>query len=269
MKFGIFVHPERPKVSAEKIIDRIRSAGITYSSKDPDVAVVVGGDGTFGYYGRTLSVPLLFVGVKGSGYVSSRAKLARVDYKGLINALRSIENGMYLIKQKRMLSAGMRRNYVDVLTDIYIERGNFAGCLRYEISIRQPDHDDLPITDYAIGNGLVVSTSFGAGGYFSYPDRLLPAKKGRIILADFNDDQIGICHIIPTHLVRKKGARAHETHNFRYTVSADSEIQIRLLRDARACLYGTTLHSRGIPVRLGDTVKVIPSGRVAKIVELA
>jgi NAD+ kinase len=125
----------------------------------------------------------------------------------------------------------------------------------------------VSITDYAIGNGLVVTTSFGAGGYFSYPDRMLPAKKESIVGTDFNDDRVGICHIIPTYLVRKKGRKVYETNDFRYVVDADSEIQVRLLRDAQACLYGTTLHSRGVPVRLGETVKVVPSRRVAKVIE--
>ena len=49
MKFGIFVHPKRPKIPADKIINHIKSAGIACSQKDPDIAVVVGGDGTFGY----------------------------------------------------------------------------------------------------------------------------------------------------------------------------------------------------------------------------
>ena len=49
MKFGIFVHPKRPKVSVEQIAIQIQSAGLLYAPKEPDVAIVVGGDGTFGY----------------------------------------------------------------------------------------------------------------------------------------------------------------------------------------------------------------------------
>ena len=268
MKFGVFVHPSRPKVPAAKIIDRIKSGGISYSRKDADIAIVVGGDGTFGYYGRTLSVPLLFVGVKQSGLIGSRARLAEIDYSYLISALRDIENGRYSVKRKRMLSAGLNDRCVNVLTDVYVERGEFAGCLRYETRARSSDCKTLRFTDYAIGNGVVISTSFGAGGYFSYPDRFLPASNKRVSLADFDDDRIGICHIIPMYLVRKGRYKARETHNFRHTVPANSQIQVKLLRDARARLYGTTLQAKGVPVRLGDIVKVTSSKMFAKIIKL-
>jgi NAD+ kinase len=269
LKFGIFVHPRRPKLPVDKIRDRIKSAGISYSQKDPDVAVVVGGDGTFGYYGRTLSIPLLFVGVQQSELLGSRARLAQINYNYLVRALHDIENGKYDVMEKRMLSAGLNNHYVDVLTDVYVERTRFAGCLRYETSIRTSSHgESLPFSDYAIGNGVIISTSFGAGGYFSYPDRLFGAKMRRTPLADFADDRIGICHIIPTYLVRKRKGVAHISHKIRYTVPFSSKIQIRLLRDAKGRLYGTTLHSKGLPVRLGDTVTVISSKQTAKVIKL-
>ncbi len=51
-----------------------------YSPSAPDVAIVVGGDGTFGYYGRILTVPMLFVGVKESDILGKRARLAETMY---------------------------------------------------------------------------------------------------------------------------------------------------------------------------------------------
>jgi NAD+ kinase len=160
-------------------------------------------------------------------------------------------------------------HYVDVLTDVYLERGKFAGCLRYETRINPSGQGkSLPFSDYAIGNGVIISTSFGAGGYFSYPDRLLADKTQRMPLIDFADDRIGICHIIPTYLVRKRNGMAHKSDKIRYTVPSCSKIQIRILRDAKARLYGTTLHSKGMPVKLGDTVRVTSSKLTAKIIKL-
>jgi NAD+ kinase len=266
LKFGIYVHPKRPKIPTEKIIRRITPAGFSYSQKDPDIAIVVGGDGTFGYYGRTLSIPLLFVGVRQLGLASSRARLAEISYDELVNALRAIENGRYKIMEKRMLSAGLNGQYVDVLTDVYVERGKFAGCLRYKIDIKSLGRDrSLRFSDCAIGNGVIVSSSFGAGGYFSYPDRLMRDKMSS---SDFADKRIGICHIIPTYLARKRSTMVRESRKIRYTVPADSRIEIRLLRDARGRLYGTTLRSEGLAIRLGDTVTVTSSKQTAKIVKL-
>lgn len=269
MKFGIFVHQKRPKIPVDKILKRIKFAGASYSQEDPDIAIVVGGDGTFGYYGRTLSIPMLFVGVKEVGVIGSRARLAEIFYNELIRALHDIEVGRHSIVEKKMLSVRSGRRSVDVLTDVYLERGKFAGCLRYATIVKPSSRSKFsPFSDYAIGNGVIISTSFGAGGYFSYPARLQPGEPGRMGPASFDDDRLGICHIIPTYLVRKRRDISNQSDRIRYTVPLCSTIQIRLLRDANACLYGTTSHSKGVPVRLGDTITVTPAKRTAKIIKL-
>jgi NAD kinase len=78
LKFGIFTNPKRPKISQDKIFKLIQLAGVTYSAKDPDIAIVVGGDGTFGYYGRILSIPMLIVGVNNPELLRSKARLAEI-----------------------------------------------------------------------------------------------------------------------------------------------------------------------------------------------
>lgn len=269
MKFGIFVNPKRPKVPVGHILKHIRSAGISYSQEDPDIAIVVGGDGTFGYYGRILSVPLLFVGVQESAVVGSKARLAEVFYNDLAKALHDINDGRYCLIEKKMISARLKRHSVDVLTDIYLDRGKFAGCLRYAVTVTPPGQSKLvPFRDYAIGNGVIISTSFGAGGYFSYPDRLRSVAREKIDPRGFGDDRIGICHIIPAYLERKRKGIFSRSDMIRYSIPRSSSIQIRLLRDANARLYGTTVHSQGIRVRLGDTIMVTPAKRTAKIINL-
>lgn len=268
MKFGIFVHPKRPKVPVDEILKRVKSAGATCSQEDPDIAIVVGGDGTFGYYGRTLSIPLLFVGVREHGVAGSRARLAEIFYDDLGRALHDIEADRYSVIEKKMLSVRLKGHSVNVLTDVYLERGEFAGCLRYATTVKSSGTSKfLPFSDYAIGNGVIISTSFGAGGYFSYPSRLPSGKRG-MGPAGFADDRIGICHIIPTYLVRKRKGIASQSSRIRYTVPLCSTVQIRLLRDASARLYGTTAHSKGVPVRLGDTITVTPARSTAKIIKL-
>jgi len=56
-------------------------------------------------------------------------------------------------------------------------------------------------TDYAIGNGVFISTMFGSGIYYSYPDRIKLLKKinnNNTISAKFSDNKMGIYHILPT-----------------------------------------------------------------------
>ncbi|MGA8085436.1 MAG: hypothetical protein WB988_26565 [Candidatus Nitrosopolaris sp.] len=44
MKFGIYVHSKRPTISLNEILKVVESTGLSYSNRDPDIAIVVGGD---------------------------------------------------------------------------------------------------------------------------------------------------------------------------------------------------------------------------------
>lgn len=267
LKLGVFVHPRRPKIPRSRVLRDIRSLGIACVQEDPDIALVVGGDGTFGYYGRILPFPMLFVGVRELGITGSKAKLAETYYDDLARALEDIAAGKHSVEYVEMLSARVKGSTVDFLTDIYLERGTMSGCLRYKTTVMKP-HTRTSFTDYAIGNGVIVSTSFGAGGYYSYPDRLSSWAHGRRQRFAFSGERIGICHIIPTSLARKENGGVAQSDKFRYTVPMDSMIRIGLSRNADARLYGTTSNSRGIPVDQRDTIIVTRANKKAKIVKL-
>ena len=101
LKFGIFTNPKRPKISQDRIFKLIQLTGVTYSAKDPDIAIVVGGDGTFGYYGRILSIPMLFVGVNDPELLGSKARLAEIFFNNLDKVLRDINLGKYIVEEKK------------------------------------------------------------------------------------------------------------------------------------------------------------------------
>lgn len=267
MKFGIFVHPKRPKISVEKIAKQIRSAGLVYSPDAPDIAIVVGGDGTFGYYGRILPLPMLFVGVRDFNILGSKARLAEIMYDSLDRALHDIDAGKYQVIEKRMLSVNFGNQNSDVLTDVYLERGEYAGCIRYAIQIRSSSSS---FSEYSIGNGVIVSTSYGSGGYFSYPNRLEGKEWGQnCAIMRFSDENIGICHIIPMFLVRERMNGEHQlTNRIQYTIPIDSQVQIRLIRESNVRLYGITEDSKGKPVNLNDKITVSASKRFARIIKL-
>ena len=267
MKFAIFAHPRRPKISIEQIAMHIQSAGLQYSQNEPDVAIVVGGDGTFGYYGRILEIPMLFVGVSESDILGSKARLAETMYDRLEDALRNIDAGKYWVMSKRKISVSFGGQDSDVLTDVYLERGEFAGCIRYAI---RASNGRSSFNEYAIGNGVIVSTSFGSGGYFSYPD-ILKSKEwhqNRAVVR-FSDYRMGICHIIPTYLAHEKNNNKRSlTNKIQYTVPIDYQIQIRLVRDAAVRLYGTTDDSKGKKIHLDDIISISSSKHIAKIIKL-
>jgi NAD kinase len=117
---------------------------------------------------------MLFVGVKDSDTLGSKAKLAETTYDRLDKALHDIDAGRYYrVNNKRMLSVIFAGQSSDVLTDVYLERQEFAGCIRYAIQV---NNGQSSFNEYAIGNGVLASTSFGSAGYFSYPNRLKGKK---------------------------------------------------------------------------------------------
>ena len=283
MKFGIFVHPQRPKI-AKKAIETILKSNDLQISEPPsaaDIALVIGGDGTFSYYGRNLSIPLLFVGVSDSNLLGSKNRLAETSFEHLAVALKRIKKGHYKIVKRKMISVKYNTfEPVDVLTDIYIERGIFAGCIRYTVSVAKnelkdnekcdkTDNKQAPIfTDYVIGNGVIISTAFGSNGYYSYVDKITNTPNIRCEL--FNDNRIGICHILPTFAVRKKMGKKKESgiKHIRYTVPFQSIIKINIIRDADVRLYGTTNHSKGIAVKTNVPIIISLSKRTAEIIHL-
>jgi NAD+ kinase len=286
LKFGIYVHSKRPKISPNEILKVVESAGVSYSNRDPDMAIVVGGDGTFGYYGKKLNIPMLFVGVNDNNILGSKARLAELLFDDLHKSLSEIKKGNYRLEKRTMFCVcvkhknndndnGIERE-TDILTDVYIERGIFSRCIRYALSVTMrkanPGYHTLKkFTEYAIGNGVIVSTSFGAYGYYSYLDRITVGKRNNG--AQFSDNKLGICHIIPTFLVRKlnlgyKKKTLVRRSNIRYTVPNQSIIKISLTRNADVRLYGTTENSRGMAITSDDEILIRRSRRTAKIIRL-
>lgn len=267
MKFGIFVHPKRPKVSVEQVASRIQSAGLLYCQNEPDIAIVVGGDGTFGYYGRILEVPMLFVGVKENDVLGSKARLAEIMLDHLEGALHNISIGKHRVIKKRKLTVSFGGQQSDVLTDVYLERGEYAGCIRYAVEV---SNGHSSFTDYAIGNGVIVSTSFGSGGYFLYPDILKSKKEWnqKSPIEKFSDNRLGVCHIIPAYLIRMRNGKHHLTSKIQYTVPIEYRIEVKLIRNADVRLYGTTDDSKGKKILLDNKISISASNQIAKIIKL-
>ena len=277
MKFKVFVHPIRPKIEKGKILNILQTLNLRISETNPDMALIIGGDGTFSYYGRKLSIPMLFIGVPSDEILGSKSRLANISLQNLPESLRSIEKGKYVVTKRKMLEVKYDKSpAVSVLTDVYLERGLFAGCLRYSISVARKNKDmengkpSRPIfTDYAIGNGVIISTSFGSGGYYSYIDRILNLNKKPSEL--FDDTKLGICHILPTFIARYKDhnvAHRRLLNRIRYVVPSDFVIDIAFVRAANIRMYGTTIHSKGLKVKWNKPINITASTKTASIVHL-
>jgi NAD+ kinase len=280
LKFKIFVHPLRPKVQKEKIQEILYSLDLKISETDPDIGLIIGGDGTFSYYGKKLSIPMLFIGVPTNEILGSKSRLAEISLQNLPKALRRIAKGNYVITERRMLNVRYGTSaVVSALTDVYLERGLFSGCIRYSISIttgsnkidnkNTDNKSKSTFIDYVIGNGVIISTSFGSSGYYSYLDRIKNPKQKQSEL--FDDNKLGICHILPTFAKRilSDGVIYKESVPIRYTVPVSSTIEITAIREANIRLYGTTVHSKGVKIAWNKPITVTSSTKTAKIIRLA
>jgi len=262
MKVRLLVDGERPKVGEEELRRVVEGAGIAVSHAGATMAIVVGGDGVFGRFGMTETLPLLFVGVRSRSATGSKAYLAATTFDRLPSALRAIAEGRYSVKEQKRLKV-MREGRVlgEVFTDVYLQRGADSNCVRYEVSVRGPG---ISIDESAIGDGVVVTTAAGSTGYYSYPDRLHGDALRASGHTGIGEDELGICHIVPTYTERHGSGE----HPLRYVVPWGSEVQLEITRHADARLYGVTTARGGIPLDIGQKVRISPSATATKVVVL-
>ena len=266
MKAAILTDPERPKVRRAAIARILRSAGMGVSNRQADFGIVVGGDGLFSYYGRitTTALPLLFVAVRSRGTTATKGYLSQVYFDDLAGALDRIARKQYSVEECRRLEVsinGVKRG--EVFTDVYLEKGADSNCLRYHLEVND---GSVSFMDSAIANGVIVSTSAGSTGYYSYLDKLrLGDRLEPDMYSVIGENEVGVCHIAPLLTTREGGG----VPPLRYTVPWGSTFRMRLTRDADARLFGITKSRGGIRIRVGDYVDVRPSVSTTRLVRFS
>ncbi|MDA4117825.1 MAG: hypothetical protein OK455_05720 [Thaumarchaeota archaeon] len=265
MRATVLVDSERPKVSEAEVVSLLKRSGLEYSAASPDFGVVVGGDGLFSHQGRQLSIPLLFVGTRSRRPTDSKARLAEVYLTGLEEALREIEAGRFKIMKYKRLQVSISSGDFsgDIFTDVSLEKGADSNCIRYTLEV---SGRGIEFTDSAVSNGVVITTTAGSTGYYSYLDKLwhgdrLEPEKYTVI----EEDEVGVCHIAPTYTSRD----GSKQHPLRYTVPWGSAFKINLARDADAHLFGATKSRKGLRITTEDTVVVGPSRNSTNVIRLA
>jgi hypothetical protein len=261
VKVRLLLDGGTPKVPPETLRRVLREAHMQVTDGKADFGLVVGGDGRFSRYGRTESIPLLFVGVRSKGAKGSRAHLARTSFDELPAALERIGRGDYSIDEQRRL--GVLRNgesVGEVFTDVYLQRGSESSCLRYNVKVS----GGIKIEESAVGDGVVVATEAGASGYYSYLDRIKGEWMDPAAFARIGRNEVGICHISPTFTERHGILQ----HPLRYTVPWGSRIDISLFREADARLYGVSDNRTGIRVDTEDVVSIVEGRKKTQIISL-
>ena len=262
MRATVLLDRDRPKVDVGEVKEILRKVGFRFSINKPEIGVVIGGDGVFSYYGRMRNIPLLFVGVRSAQATGSKAFLAEAYFDELENALIGIRDGRYTVmKHKRLEVRKNGSKLGEVFTDVYLQRGLESNGLRYRVEVS----GGQSFGESAIGDGVAICTKAGSTGYYSYPDKIRMGdwlESGRYTI--IGDDEIGVCHIVPTFTSRDGSS----LQPLRYTVPWESEVKVKLVREADARLYGATQDRRGVRVGVNDLVTVRRSRGTTRLIRL-
>lgn len=260
MKAKMLLADGKSKVAPRVLRKMLEKAGFEVVERDPDLGVVVGGDGRFSRYGRSEDIPLLFVGVRSGKPHGSKAHMAHAMLDELPKVLERVKEGQYRIEKHRRLEVLLNgRRLGKVFTDIYLQRGSESVSLRYRLKVRGTS---VRFEEAGIGDGVVISTAAGSSGYYSYVDRIKGENLDPKAWGIIPEDRIGVCHIAPSYTERNGSGQ----HPLRYTLPWGTIVELSLFRKADARLYGTTVSKGGTRFQLGDRAQVRPSTSVTKVI---
>lgn len=141
-------------------------------SKDMEILIVLGGDGTLLGVSRKISskldIPLLGINIGNLGFLSS------VDISDIDKAIFKLKNNLFKVEERMLLKCSINNIKNDdqiALNDIVIARGTLSRMTKFDIYV-----DDKYYSSFK-GDGLIIATptgstaySFSAGGPFIYPD---------------------------------------------------------------------------------------------------
>ncbi len=250
----------RPKVDPKELKKVLEDAGLEVTSGKADLGVVVGGDGVFGEYGKTETIPLLFVGVRSNKVTGSKAFLAATYFDELPSVLRRIGSRDFNVSEHRRLEVFKnKRSLGEVFTDVYLQRGAESNCLRYKV--RAKDGGTV-VEEAVIGDGVVVTTAAGSTGYYSYPDRIVGGVFQASAYTKLRTDDVGICHINPTYIDRSGSMEPP----LRYTLPWGSRVELSLFREADARVYGVQSGREGVRISTKDKITIVPGEHSTRVV---
>ncbi len=143
------------------------------ASASPDLALVLGGDGTLLSAARAVaSAGTLILGIN----LGTLGFLTEVALSGLEPALDAIENGRYVVDSRSMLSCSLLRNGTTLMThvalnDLVVSKSAIARLNSFELLV-----DSEFVSNYK-ADGIIIASptgstaySLGAGGPILKPD---------------------------------------------------------------------------------------------------
>lgn len=237
---ALFANRRKPHAieAGKKLSAFADSIGLRQSDSDPDVAVVLGGDGTVLAAAREFpGVPLLGLNAGSLGYLTA------VEEPDFENALLALRNGKFSIRNREALQASADGAvFPRALNDVVFTRGVSGRAASFELSI-----SGNRVADFT-ADGLIVATPTGSTAYSL-------AAGGSIILPEAK--AIAVTPVC-----------AHSIASRPLIVPDNAIIRIRIKdRSARRM----SVSADGLPpvgVPAGKTVEVVRSNEPVKFVVL-
>ena len=129
--------------------------GHIYSKENPDMILSLGGDGTLLVSENLLpEIPKLMIR---DSEICNKCSINKFDE--VIDRLKTKSN--YTIKEYPKIECNFGSNNLIAINDIIIRNKSQREAIRFRIKI-----NNIPYKDEFIGDGVVLSTTFGATGYF-------------------------------------------------------------------------------------------------------
>lgn len=138
----------------DEIVELVKKAGLKIVTENPDMVAVVGGDGTFMKSEKDFpEIPK---------FILKKSKTSKLGHDFLPeDLLKKIVENKYKIDDEVKIEAIFDGKKIVGLNEIVVHNIDPRRAIRYEIFI-----NGKKIGNEIIGDGVVVSTSYGSTGYY-------------------------------------------------------------------------------------------------------
>jgi NAD+ kinase len=127
-------------------------------SKNPEVIISVGGDGTYFYNERKYpGIPKILVRDSSICKLCSIYELNNIDF-----ILKKLNERKFSFKECMKLECTFKNKKLIGINDIVIRNKDQSEAIRFNVKVNNKN-----LNSRFIGDGIVVSTPFGSTGYFS------------------------------------------------------------------------------------------------------
>lgn len=208
---------------------------------DADMAVSIGGDGTFLRTARWVGnkqIPILGINTGHLGY------LADVTVDEMITAVDDLKNGLYKVEDRSLIEVTSLRKEAIVdwsyaLNEVAIIKQDTSSMISVEAKI-----NDADLATY-LGDGLIISTPTGSTGY---------------------NLSVGGPIVEPTAPNWVISPIAAHSLNMRPLVVSDSS-ELTITTTSRATNYRVSLDGRSVTLPVGSSIKLRKAPFVVKVVQ--